>query len=1352
MRRLMCLMLAVIAVQAETVWNAENGFGKFGPLQRLKGEIVEGILTLTEIGKDSGITVLDLDVDPNKLNSFVYKYRAVGTGEASGQLFYAREGERFSDLHRWRLPSLVADGEWHTNTLGLAFVKDKNDWLNGGMITSMRLDLTDSAGGKIEIAEFKFIHQEEAPKKTKAKPAPKAKPVLTTEKAVWNLENQFAGITDVRNARVEKTSKGLLVHMDKSDSQICIGPVELEPFRCNTLVYTYRSDIASAGTGQLYFGSDRVGINANRFWELPTLAGNGEWQTVTLDYTALRDRNEWFQDETITTLRLDPTDSAGGTFELAELRFEYRKENDKPILRMPPLPKLEPTMDTEPWPPITPKFTPLLAPPPLQSKKYFSCKMISSPEDKKGLGAYLSFYVRKEFELPSKPVMAWLQFTADDSATAYVNGSKVAFFDNWRVACCKNVTNLLNAGKNVLGFNYSNGDTWGGVFAELYVRLQDGKCININTDDSFRSAVVVPENWCKAEYDASDWESVRVHPGPPNPPWSSELAYVDFNTPTWKVGSKLEPTIVTAGEKVHFTTDFKGAMPQLPFEGKIVLRLDNIIVWSEKRIFTEQDVTKTGDQTWNLAFDFETPLYFTTMDVKFSLEGASLYCIGTGYPSASLSIRGRKSVPGYENPPHFKVKEIAGSPAFTLNGKPFYPMWGALQMRHRYDCQPIHNDKHTPNLVSVYTLDAVWQKLDRVVLQLYDQSAELYRRNNPGAYFMVNISFYPPKREFIETYPDDMCLDDEGKINQDGRICYSFASKRVLKMFEEHLDQVLTYLESSPYANRIVGYRLVGGHTIEWLGWDPRPGHTLDFSPVCKQAFKEYLQKKHPEITDYSIPTMAERRALDDDEILWDPKKHAKVIAFNSFYSENITNIVIDLCRRARKIVGPDKVLGTYQGYTMTLAASGVSHLRAHYDFKRFLDSGCIDYVMSPQPYSVRNIGDPMGDMKPFASIAAHNVIPVIEDDTRTFNARAGLGYYQMPNFETSLSAIQRNFATVLCRNTPTYYYSLSAGTEFTFPEAGEVMADIQRIGQHCLEQGVRRNAEIAVVVSEATIKAMPVLAGKAAASGEMSQYYRDDGTVGQRRVGGCVYTNESLQTNYIKYACMGAPVDYLLAEDLADHPGNYKLYFFVNCIAYDRDFLKAVEALRKRDCTLFWIYAPGYTFGDTNSVENMKRLTGIAFAKCDTPIMPAVYLADNKVLGNQTTRLAPMFHALEGEALGKYENGKVGLAKLQTGKATSYFCGAYQFNAPFLVELAKNAGVHVYTESLDPVEANEALFTLHARHAGKKTVHLPRKCDVLDVYNNRLVATDTDTFTFEAPLHSTYLFYYGKDARKLLK
>lgn len=146
--------------------------------------------------------------------------------------------------------------------------------------------------------------------------------------------------------------------------------------------------------------------------------------------------------------------------------------------------------------------------------------------------------------------------------------------------------------------------------------------------------------------------------------------------------------------------------------------------------------------------------------------------------------------------------------------------------------------------------------------------------------------------------------------------------------------------------------------------------------------------------------------------------------------------------------------------------------------------------------------------------------------------------------------------------------------------------------------------------------------------------------------------------------------------------------------------------------------------------------------------------MADGRRMGVAGNEFEPMFRCVsEGaDVLGRYANGDVGAAAVKTGAATSVFCGTWRPDVPFLAQIAAGAGVHRFSETDDPVEANDNLVSLHARRAGKKTIRLPRKADVADVFGRRIVAKGVDSFSFEATLHSSHLFYYGDDAEAFLE
>lgn len=154
--------------------------------------------------------------------------------------------------------------------------------------------------------------------------------------------------------------------------------------------------------------------------------------------------------------------------------------------------------------------------------------------------------------------------------------------------------------------------------------------------------------------------------------------------------------------------------------------------------------------------------------------------------------------------------------------------------------------------------------------------------------------------------------------------------------------------------------------------------------------------------------------------------------------------------------------------------------------------------------------------------------------------------------------------------------------------------------------------------------------------------------------------------------------------------------------------------------------------------------------------------MADGRLMGSWTfvepqprtavaQKVSPLYSATGDEVLGRYEDGSPAVVVRKTGAATTVFSGPWCFDMPFVEEVYRRAGVHVYSATRDPVEANSAFFTLHARSPGRKTVRLPHPAElVVDVYAKKVVAEKTDVFAFDAALHETRLFYFGPEARKL--
>lgn len=700
--------------------------------------------------------------------------------------------------------------------------------------------------------------------------------------------------------------------------------------------------------------------------------------------------------------------------------------------------------------------------------------------------------------------------------------------------------------------------------------------------------------------------------------------------------------------------------------------------------------------------------------------------------------------PDFSKPPNATVGNVGGAPCFLLDGKPFPMMWGAVWRWRRPGARARHGGMPF-NVVTVFNDHRKWHPgIGKFEPKELDAQAKVWIRDNPDAYLMWDLTV-TPSAEWAESHPGEMCADSSGKRTRDGlRANYSFASAAAREEMLWIVTKAIRYLESRPYANRIVGYRVNSGHTMEWLGWYPPRGRATDFSDAAKRGFAPR-----------AVPVLSARSAAASTELLWNPSEHADAVAWADFYSQAGAETLIALCRRAKELTGGRKLVGTYYGYTMTLNSSGNSILRGgHYALKRVLDSGAVDFLLSPQPYEDRSLGDAAGEMKPFASMQRHGIVPIVEDDTRTHNGRRleKSGYGQTLTEFQSRAVLRRNLSAALCRREPTYNYALVQGTEFTFAGAAEDGRLFRAVAEKALARGMKRHAEIAVVTSEEAVKAMPVTTFFSWRTGKTRQRYAPDGSVIAKEKKSPILTPD-LHGNILQtFSRAGAPVDYLLAEDLADNPGDYKLYVFVNAYRTDKRFRAAAEALRKRGAVLCWIYAPGAMDGAAlGDPTAMKAVTGLEIAMEREPHTAEAIMSDGRTMGFPGAKPTPLFSLVSAdEALGTYTNGHIAVGLKRTGHSLSVFSGVWTLDVAFASFLARRAGVHVYSETDDPVEAADGLFTLHARKPGRKTVRLPRPATVVDVFNRRVVAREADTFSFDAPIHSSWLFYFGEDALSL--
>ena len=200
---------------------------------------------------------------------------------------------------------------------------------------------------------------------------------------------------------------------------------------------------------------------------------------------------------------------------------------------------------------------------------------------------------------------------------------------------------------------------------------------------------------------------------------------------------------------------------------------------------------------------------------------------------------------------------------------------------------------------------------------------------------------------------------------------------------------------------------------------------------------------------------------------------------------------------------------------------------------------------------------------------------------------------------------------------------------------------------------------------------------------------------------------------------------------------------------------------LHREGRAALWVYAPGY-LADEASLANMTDLTGLNFGCGEHPWGPLINLVDfdhpitrdlpQDLNWGTNSPLSPVFHVADGGArtLGNvvYAQGRCrpGFVVKEFPEWRSIYSAAPNLPAAVLRGIARYAGVHLYSEAGDVLYATRELLALHSARGGARRIALPAAVEqVYDLFNQRIIASETAQFEATLPPASTALFYTGR-------
>jgi hypothetical protein len=723
----------------------------------------------------------------------------------------------------------------------------------------------------------------------------------------------------------------------------------------------------------------------------------------------------------------------------------------------------------------------------------------------------------------------------------------------------------------------------------------------------------------------------------------------------------------------------------------------------------------------------------------------------------------------------YQVKDHNGTPTLFIDGKPvFYATWWlpAPEVEGWARAEFARNNAAETG-VHIYAFDVgrlEWTGPGKDRTSHFDFStveARLHQilREDPQARFHFRIYFEMNERMrqwWHDMYPEEVEITSDGS-----RYRQSFASCIWREQVKDFLRSYISHLQKIGLDDRVIAYQVGAGHTGEWVkGKTSMYYLTGDYSRPMQRHFRAWLQDH------YQNDAAALRKAWNDPEVDFttaevpsgdeqfqtrhgvfrDPDEEQNVIDYYVCLADLCSDLILDFCKTIKDATGGRSLAGAFYGYLMELAWNAgffsegpdspfsTYQRSGHLGLAKVLNSPLVDFLVSPYSYGFRGIGGEGCSMLPSESLRIHNKIYLYEDDTRS-HTHDHPAYGRARDLRESTAILKRNLAYIATHGHGVWWLINEGHMDPTYePAFKPLLKFFQKLGTFIQSTDRAPSAEVAVLL--------------------------DDESFFYETVKNELNFPLIFKQRLVGLPRMGAPFDvYLLNDFLEGRLRPYKLYIFLNPFRLDENRRSALKReLRREGKTALWIYAPGY-IKERPAVENIQDLTGFIFAKHDRPWPSYIHITNftyplTKNLSQDLTwgtdsLLAPLFHVEDPEAveLGQvvYSQGRcrVGYALKEFPEWNSIFSSVPNLPAPVLREIARFAGVHLYSDRGDVLYATSELLAVHTLSGGKRRFVLPERVEVVyDLFDQKLVAEGIRSFEVELEPVSTVMYFTGKRER----
>lgn len=586
----------------------------------------------------------------------------------------------------------------------------------------------------------------------------------------------------------------------------------------------------------------------------------------------------------------------------------------------------------------------------------------------------------------------------------------------------------------------------------------------------------------------------------------------------------------------------------------------------------------------------------------------------------------------------------------------------------------------------------------------------------PGEAFILPRLMLEMPLWWEEAHPEARCRSFSGAPFHS-----SFSSEEWFQAAAEAMEHFEAWLNESGWNEYVIGWHIAAGMTEEYIRPIVHPAQYIDYSDASQCAFRRYLSERyesiaalnkawHTHLTSFDAvkPPVPAQRHYALHGSLRDPLLERSVMDFYDFYSDELDQAVIRLCREGKRITRRSKLMGAFYG-NVSISFSEL----AHNSLSRLLECEDIDFLASPFCYTNSRAADIDWPFQAtLESAALHSKPWFVEADVRTFLSRPlsvsmpqsdpvvnraydGPVWYGPDTLEGSLGDMLRAFSRIITHSGALWWFDMWGGWydhDALMAFQRWACAFYKEAMQH---GGLTPRAQLAVFLDERTLNALS-----------------PQGSLARTLCEG----------QLAELGFLGAPYDsYLMSDFESVDPDRYRAALLLSPCGLTPGQRAALAQWKRGGRTLLFTGYPGYFEGTLGEgTEIACSLSG------ETALLRGYMLRSDGLNVSDDFYPAEACTAPRAELLP--EANDVTLAQDDEGRSVAVLHRAADYQtfwslptglpAAMVRELLLLSGAHIYVHSRDVVYAGGDYVAIHACTNGVKRLFLPGMGKAFDAFS----------------------------------